>query len=399
MWPFVSRKRAGVEGLPSRRLTFPSLWKPKGDHTMEGSEAIFGAVTLLSNTFASTRVELMQGYHPAKDHPLQLLMGYQPNVRMDAYTFRQTLEACRNTSGNCYALKVWDSNGSIAALDILNPDRVEPLRDRDTGEVWYRITPEEGGEMYVSWRDMLHCRHACTGGDKGVSPTDVLRDTLDYDDRMKEFSLEQVKGINGAVVLDFPSDLNPGRVKEIIDTFMEHYRRSSNSILVLSGGVKSSTINRSPVDAKVLDVDRITANKVARVFNIPPSLLGDYSTSSYSSQEQQQLEFVQRTMLPIFRMYEAQWNLKLLTPKEIAAGYHFAFRMEDLTVADTRTRAEAVQYQIRNGQATPNELRQREGREPLPGGDQLLVSRDLVSLQWLEQHPQGGIPAGKGGNE
>ena len=96
------------------------------------------------------------------------------------------------------------------------------------------------------------------------------------------------------------------QTEKVIDAFMDNYKRSSGSLIVLSGGVKSSTINRSPVDAKVLDVDRITANKVARVYNIPPSLLGDYSSSSYASQEQQQMEYLERTIIPICRMYEAQ---------------------------------------------------------------------------------------------
>ena len=204
---------------------------------------------------------------------------------------------------------------------------------------------------------------------------------------MKTFSLEQVKGVNGAVVLTFPSDMGETRKQREIDSFMANYRRSSGNLIVLSGGVTSSVINKSPVDAKVLDVDRITANKVARVYSLPPTLLGDYSQTRYASQEQQQQEFLTRTVLPMVRMYEAQLDLKLLTWQQRKAGYRFRFDMTDLVVGDMQSRAEFYQVLVRGGMATPNEVRRREGWPPMPGGDRLLVSRDLVPIAQAGKEP------------
>ena len=395
MWPFDKLKQprtraAESSGGNTPRLWPSSLWRPRGDHSLEGSEAIFAAVTMLSNTVASMELKLMKGNEEAKDHYLSRLIQYQPTPRMNPYTWRQTMETCRDTAGNCYALKVRGDGGEIIALDILDPDRVTPERNLDTGEIWYQVRPDDGGLWVISGREMIHCRHVSTGGARGVSPIDVLRDTLDYDDQMQTFSVEQVKGINGAVVLEFPSDIGDARKKEIIDNFMENYRRSSGSLIVLSGGVKNSTISKSPVDAKVLDVDRITTNKVARVYNLPPSLLGDYSSSSYTSQEQQQLEFIERTVTPIARMYEAELTQKLLTWDEVRQGYHFRFDIAGLLSADLQARGTYYQQQIRSAMITPNEGRALENRPPLPGGDRLLVSKDLTDLEWLMQHPTEG---------
>lgn len=383
MWPFT-RKQQQPQPQARGTLRPVSLWRPRGDHSLEGSEAIFGAVTLLSNTIASMHLRLMQGYREAEDHPLARLIGYQPNPRQDPFMFWQTIETCRDVYGNCYAFKVPGAGGETVALDILDPQQVHPLRDAASGDIWYQITPREGGTLYVSGREMIHCRHV-GAGDRGVNPLTVLEDSLAYDDQMKSFSLEQVRGINGAVVLDFPTTMGKEQAQKYIDDFREQYNRSNGSIILLSGGVKSSTINRSPVDAKVLDVDRITANKVARVYNIPPSLLGDYSSSSYASQEQQQMEYLERTIIPICRMYEAQLNLKLLTWEQRRQGYRFSFDVSDLVVADQASRAQVYQYMIRSGIMTQNEVRRRENLPPDPHGDQLLVSRDLVPLRMLDQ--------------
>ena len=178
-----------------------------GRPQLGGERSRLWAVSVLSNTLASMRVRLMRESQEQSGDTLARLVGYQPNPRMDAFTFWQTMEACRSTAGNCYAFKVPGAHGTVEALDILDPNRVEPVRDLDTGDIWYRVTPQDGGTWYIPGREMIHCRHVGTGGDKGVSPMTVLADTLDYDDQMKTFSLEQVKGVNGAVVLTFPSDM------------------------------------------------------------------------------------------------------------------------------------------------------------------------------------------------
>ena len=51
-------------------------------------------------------------------------------------------------------------------------------------------------------------------------------------------------------------------------------------------------MTQSPVDAQSLDVERVTKNRVATVYNIPPHMLGDYSDSSYSTNEQSTQEYL-----------------------------------------------------------------------------------------------------------
>lgn len=383
IWPFNRLKRREV-GADTRTVTLApgsSLWRSRGDYTLTGSEAVFGAVTLLANTVASMRLRLYRGWDEAVDHPLHKLISYRPSPRMTPYEFWQTMETCRDVAGNCYALKVPAPNGqTVDALDVLDPECVTPMTDAGTGELWYCLRPKEGGELYVPARQVLHCHHVTSNGRKGVSPQDVLRDTLEYDDKMKTFSLEQVRGISGAVVLEFPSDIGDERVNRIIERFMANYRKSHSSLIVVTGGAKANSIDRSVVDSKVLDVDRITASKVARVYNIPPTLIGDYTKSSYNSQEQQQLEFLERTIIPIVRMYESELTAKLLTYPEVQAGYRFAFDVDDLLVADSATRANLHQIYTRNGILRINEVRETLGKAPDPNGNRLLVSRDLVPL-------------------
>lgn len=97
-------------------------------------------------------------------------------------------------------------------------------------------------------------------------------------------------------------------------------------MLVLEGGIKATTFNQSPVDAQLMDVERITRNRVATVYNLPPHMLGDYSDTSFSTAEQQMQEFLQLTIIPIVQQWEDELNRKLLSDADYKAGLPLPLR-------------------------------------------------------------------------
>ena len=107
-----------------------SLWRPRGDHSLEGSEAVFGAVSVLSNTLASMRVRLMRESQEQSGDALARLVGYQPEPTYgcvhasgrpwrpaEARRATATPSRCRERTGRW---RRWTSS---------THSRVEPLRD------------------------------------------------------------------------------------------------------------------------------------------------------------------------------------------------------------------------------------------------------------------------------
>ena len=165
-----------------------------------------------------------------------------------------------------------------------------------------------------------------------------------------------------------------------------------------STGTPSSSANFSAdaVDAHLLDVERITRNKVAAVYNLPPHMLGDYSQGNKSTTEQQMQEFLQLTIIPIVEQWEEEYNRRLLTPQDYEAGYRFRFDTNALIRADVATTANKYQMAIRGGWMKPNEVREREGQPPDPNGDELMCSRDLLPIRINIRNPElllGGAAA------
>jgi HK97 family phage portal protein len=306
------------------------------------------------------------------------------------------MEACRCTSGNAYAMKSYDSDGTMTRLDIIDPTRISPILETDSGELWFRVVPESGTEYYIHNFYVIHIPFISTNGYSGVNPVSVLFDTLSYNEEIQKFSASQLKkGVNAQIVIEAPANLGEDQKTEMINSFMETYHETSGNILLLESGVKASTLNLSPVDTKLFEVEKITRSKVAMVYNIPPHLLGDYSDTSFSSQEQQMLEFLTLTMLPIVTAYEQELTRKLIPREDRRKGLRFKFDMDAILRADAATRADVHQKAIRGGWEKPNEARADYGRDNDPSGNKLMVSRDLTTLEYVIKNPDKNVNSNK----
>lgn len=398
-------QRDGPSGDSNTVTVFPvsPVWRSRSDHQLTTSEAIFAAVLRISTAMASMPLRLYKGYEPAKGQALDKLIR-TPNPDMSQYIFVQTLEAIRNTAGNSYGLLVPNASGTaVERIDILNASRVQPRRHEVTREMWYIVTLDDGTQLPVHGSRMLVFQHLSANGERGISPVDVLRGTLEYSNRVKEISIKQLEGVNGGIALNMPQT---GLLKEAKDAaiqqFLDAYSKSNGNVIVLEGGITATMLNQSPIDPKVLDVDKISKNRVAVVYSLPPHMLGDFTKASYATTEQQNREFAQMTLLPIVTQWEQELDRKLLTPKMQEEGYAFRFDMEALLRGDSATMAETNVKAIRGGWRKPNEVRATEGRPADPNGNELMISRDLIPLRVSVQNPElllSGTAQGKAGEQ
>lgn len=360
------------------------LWRRTADYRLENSELIFSAVSRIANALSAMPLQLYKGSKPVTNSELAYVMTTAPNGTPTCQ-FLKTMEACRGTAGDAYALKILDENMQLERLEILDPVKVTPVLEKSSNEVWYKVTPDEGKEIYYHSWYIIHIPFiSTTGQSKSISPVSVLCNTLDYNEKMQQFSLDQLdKGINAQIVVEAPANLGEAQRTDTVNTLMDAYAETGGNVLLLESGLTAKALNLSPVDSKVFDAERISRSRVAMVYNIPPHLMGDYSDTSYTSQEQQSLEFQTLTMLPIVTAYEAEFNLKLLSKSQRKRGYHWEINMDAILRADAATRADVNQKAIRGGWKKINEVRASYGDAPDPHGDKLLVARDLTTLESL----------------
>ena len=410
--PSFGRKKRAEAASPApreptagqRTPTLRQVHHLRADATLRGSELIYAAVSRISSTMASLPMHLYKGWEIQINHPLEQVVCRQPNPNFTRFSFVQTMEALRNTEGNAYALIVPDALGATRRLDILDPSYVTPALHPETGEIWYYVTLD-GTRKPIPGSSVIALKHMSGNGLKGIRPIDVLRGSLDFDRQTKELSLDQLDGVNHGIMLTVPNTgLGPDERARVVQDFFEAYDQSDRKVVVLEGGLQATTFKQDAVDSQLLDVEKITRGRVATVYMIPPHMLGDYSAAKPSTMEQQMMEYLTLTIMPIVAQWEAELNRKLLTPADLRAGYTFRFDMDEVARADLNSRANANQIAIRGGFKKPNEVRASEGLPPDPNGDRLMTSRDLIPLEIAVQHPEmllgaAGASSGEGRNE
>jgi HK97 family phage portal protein len=136
--------------------------------------------------------------------------------------------------------------------------------------------------------------------------------------------------------------------------------------VVIGKGLKWAQVQVSPNESQFLETLDASDVDVARIFGVFPEMIGAATKGSnitYANVEQRQLAHQQHTLLPWARRLERMWNR--LTPPEMFHRFNFDAAVR----VDLKSRYEAHGMAIRDGWASPDERRELEDLEPIPGGD------------------------------
>lgn len=374
------RPQALEDGSRAIRLE-PAPYYVRAAVEMRSSEVIYSAVSRIANALATMPAHLYRGDERICGDSRDVLLGLRPNRRQSAFLFKQAMEIYRNTEGRAYAAKRFDRDYRLCELVPLDPTRVTPFVEEESGDVWFCVRRDDGREEWLHNWYVLSLFHVSPNGISGVRVVDVLRESLDYNAQIKTFSLANLKAVNRGIVLEFPTHLAGARRESAVNEFLKLYRASGGQVIALESGIKASTLSMSPIESGTFDAEKITRSRVAMVYNMPPSLLGDTSSAGKSTAEEQTNEFLTLTMQPIVQQWEEELCYKLLTPEERAAGYEFRIDVDAYLRASATARATVAQSRIRCGLRTVNEIRRAEHMPPVPGGDSAMISKDLAPVE------------------
>lgn len=336
------------------------------------NETIYSAISMLSGAIASAPISLNKDYEKVNpiDHTLAELFEFGPNGYQSMFEFIRLMETLRNIKGAAYAIKEYGYAGQIERLWVLDNDFVEPILERYSRELYYRIR-YEGEENYVHSSHIIDVHGMTTDGYTPISPLNVLRNTIDYDTEVKEFSVDQMKnGLKANIVIKLSSSLND----KALETYNEMINRfKQNGILYVDNGKEFQELkNSSFIDPNIAAVEKITIERVERVYG----LIGKLTTTS-QEKDGEDLLYLKDTILPIARMYEQELSKKLLTYPERIKGYKIKLNLNGFMRANAKDRGDFYSIMIRNGIFSPNDVLELEDKKPYEGGDVHYVSRDL----------------------
>ncbi|RUT48606.1 phage portal protein [Paenibacillus anaericanus] len=354
------------------------------------NETIFAIITRLANTMSALPLKLYRNYEIITDHEASDLLINNPNPNMGGFELINKLEVSRNETGNGYAVIGRDIRAQPSSITPIDPTVVTPIINTDDGVLWYEVRGV-GGTYYFHNMDMIHVKHI-TGSSrwKGISPLAVLRNTLEYDKAVQEFSLSEMKK-KDSFILEYGANVDADKRQKIVDDFKRFYSENGG-ILFKEPGVNLKEIDKKYFASDTLASERITRSRVANVFNVPGSFLNDSEGQSYASNEQTMMQFVQMKLTPDVRQYEHEFNRKLLNEADRRKGLYFKFNMGGLLRGDTAARTAFYQTMLRSAGMKPDEVRRLEDLPPEGGmADKLWISGDLYTIDTpIEQRRKPG---------
>lgn len=346
--------------------------------------AVYSCVRILSETIASLPVHVYEytslGSTKAISHPIYRLLHDEPNTEMTSYIFRETLMTHLLLWGNAYAQIVRNGKGEVVGLYPLMPDRIKVDRD-ESGKIYYEYRTNQ--KVYeLKEFDVLHIPGLGFDGLVGYSPIAMAKNAIGMSIAAEEYGATFFS--NGAT----PSGIleHPGTVKNP-EAMRESWSRgfsgsNSHKVAILEEGMKYTPISISPNEAQFLETRKFQITEIARIFRIPPHMVGDLEKSSFSNIEQQSLEFVKYTLDPWVSRWEQTLVKKLLSEEE-KKKYTIKFNVDGLLRGDYQSRMNGYAIGRQNGWMSANDIRRLENLDLIPtedGGDLYLVNGNMLPL-------------------
>lgn len=283
-----------------------------------------------------------------------------------------------------------NGKGEVVALYPLMPNRMTVNRD-ENGELYYEYQTAQdeahtmnGSRVRLQPSDVLHVPGLGFDGLVGYSPIAMAKNAIGMAIACEEYGAKFfANGATPGGILEHPGVVkDPERVRE---SWSSAFGGSSNAnkVAVLEEGMKYTPISISPEQAQFLETRKFQINEIARIFRIPPHMIGDLEKSSFSNIEQQSLEFVKYTLDPWVCRWEQSMQRALLSLDE-KKEYFFKFNVDGLLRGDYQSRMNGYAVGRQNGWMSANDIRELENLDRIPeeeGGDLYLINGNMTKLK------------------
>lgn len=340
--------------------------------------AFYSCVLLISDTISTLPVDAFfreQGsrrpFRPTPDWVLR------PDIELLRTEHYQQLLVSLLIDGNSFTRIFRDARGDIANLIVLDPTKVEILRNADR-ELIYRFDGGLGGDIPA--RDIVHITEIKRPGHtRGVSRVNELKDAIGLSAALQSFAARFFgQGAVTSGIIEVPGNLTAEQAKNLVDSFdSKHsgYRKSHRPGL-LSAGAKYVKTGVAPDEAQMLESRKLAIEEMARIFRVPPAMIGVTTPGamSFASVEQNSINFVIHTLRPYLVKIEDAYS------RLLPGGAFLKFNVDGLLRGDFATRVQGYSTGLQAGFYSVDDVRRLEDLTPVEGGEVYRVPLANIDL-------------------
>ena len=395
-------------GSEKRAISFQSIWGSGDSYAFTTDSgavvdemtsmrvgAFYACVLLISDTISTLPIDSYIRRNgnrvPYRPRPAWI---QKPDVDLLRTEHYQQVLVSLLLDGNAFIRIYRDSRGDVANLVCLDPLRVTVQRNASTREMEYLIDGAEAGK--VSAKDMLHITEIRKPGAlRGLSRVNELKENIGLASAMQSFAARFFgQGATTSGVIEYPGNLTLEQAKSLQNSFDSSHRgfRKAHKTGILSGGAKFSKTGVNPDEAQMLESQKFQVEAIARLFRVPPHMIGSTQpgSQSYASVEQNNINFVVHTLRPYIQKIEDAYSALL------PAGAFMKFNVDGLLRGDYTTRIQGYSVGLQAGFYSVNDVRRFEDLQPVDAGDQFRVSLaniDLAQAGVVEQDKKVSMAA------
>nr|DAL21129.1 MAG TPA_asm: portal protein [Caudoviricetes sp.] len=384
MFSYEASVGKGMVAAP--RVGGAAMLYPSGSSPLHVA-TVYRCVDLLANSVANLRLQYMRKkgeiFVEDTNSRLHYLLTVQPDTYLSAFDFWRQVVTYMLLKGNAYIVPVYDTlTMEIARLALVDPSCVA----HDTVHDTYTITDMNAGiSGTFDEGEVIHLKNYTRDGKIGISTITYAATTLSIANTGNVETLNRfenggnVRGIisNDTSVRGF-GEYQDDQLEETAKDLDGKFR-TGQRIVSVPGQVQFSPLSLSSTDMQFLETRKFTVREICRFFGVHPSFVYDDTSNNYKSAEMANVAFLSNTLNPILRKIENELHRKLVAPT-LCCKRRFEFDRRDLYACDLDSRVKYQASTIAAGIYTVNEWRRAENKEPIKGGDLVLVSANLKSI-------------------
>lgn len=370
-----------LPGVSTLRTNYVRLYGEGYHHGSDALEisAVYACVSKIADTIASLEASVVRvgeggGRQVIDQHPVHRMISREPNQYIGAYEFWQMIVSDALIHGHGFAY-IDRSEGKMYHIpSAIMTYVVHP----ETGEKWYSY---DGAPGPIRASDMFEI-----SAFRGLNPTKIQLQNLSTAKSVQDFGSKFFE--NGGMlggILSTKEYMDPEQIKQATDMWEREYmgRHNAHKIAILGGGFQYQPLSIPLEQMQYLQVKKYSTEEIARIYQVPPAMIGMENNTAYNNYEQQVLQFQQGTILPWVRRIEMEVERKLLSDDP---RLQCVFNVDTLLRGDSKSRSEYYHTLLQDGVLSINEVRSKEGLGPVDGGDNHHIQVNMIPLDRMQDY-------------
>jgi HK97 family phage portal protein len=351
----------------------PALGIPLTPQAAQRLPTVYSCLAVISGALAAPPWQVIR--HEGGGMIVEDSLGVARALDSLDFVARESVTWDTFATGNGFIRVYRAQTGGVGELERLVASAMTIKADSNAVIGYAYMDPYAGRQVELTPADIVHvrCRTLAAWPIVGVPPLLTGRTASDIAGMLEAYKAHALaNGCQLRGYLQTDSKLDRQRANEIGQVWRQNYSAPVNAARtpVLEQGLKFVELNPQNFEAMQLrEASRIAATEICKLFNIPPSAVGEIEHANRST-AQTELDLLYRLALaPAAERVADQVGRQLLTPVQWAGGYSVRIDLESWVRGSGPNLADLVNKLTLGGVITPDEARGFLNMPAAAGGD------------------------------